>query len=182
MKCPRCGVVVTDALPKCRGCGFTVDDLDRMLGQPPAKEGVVIDEAGMLRLEERVALTQRIQALNDELDGELLVVTLPNARGVKPAQLAFWLFNRWQVGGPAHAGLLILVTREERRIECEVGYAWEEAISDDESGDVLDQVVVPHLQEGRFAEGLLAGVEALAVPLRTLKGQGEPASPVGGMA
>lgn len=181
MKCPRCSLDVTDAVPRCLGCGFTVDDLDHVLGQPPAKEGCVLDEAGMLSLEEHVALTQRVQQLNDELDGEMLIVTLPDARGVKPAQLAFWLFNRWQVGGPSHAGLLVLVTRAERRVECEVGYAWEGAISDDESGEVLDREVVPRLREGRFAEGLRAGVEALAAPLRTLKEQGASA-PAGGAA
>lgn len=181
MKCPRCALDVTDAVPRCLGCGFTVADLDRVLGQPPKRDGAVLDEASMLSPEERVALAARVRQLSDELNGELVIVTTPNARGVRPAQLAFWLFNRWQVGGPTHAGLLVLVTREERWVQCEVGYTWEGAISDDEAGDVLDEAVVPHLREGRFADGLLAGIEALAAPLRSLQRESERTS-AGGVA
>lgn len=169
MKCPRCNLLVTDAVPKCRGCDFTIADLDGALGQAPARTGLLSDDAGMLTEAERASLSARLAALKDELEGEIVVVTVPDARGVKPAQLVFWLFNQWSVGGPSHAGLLVLLAKKERRIECEVGFAWEGAISDDESGDVLDRVVVPLLREDRFADGITAGVEALADVLRGIK-------------
>lgn len=176
MKCPRCNLIVTDAVPKCGGCDFTLADLDSTLGDAPARTGLLTDEAGLLTEAERDALSARLAALKDELEGEIVVVTVPDARGVKPAQLVFWLFNRWGIGGPPHAGLLILLAKKERRIECEVGFAWEGAISDDESGDILDNVVVPLLREERFAEAITAGVEALAVPLRAVK-SGADAAP-----
>ncbi len=169
MKCPRCGLIVSDAIPKCRGCDFSVAALDRVLGAPPARSGPLVDDAGLLSAEEQAALRAALSALADELEGELVVVISPNARGVKPAQLAFWLFNQWGVGGPQHAGLLVLVARDERRVECEVGFAWEGAIGEEESGDVLDREVVPKLREGRFAEALETGIEALVAPLRALK-------------
>lgn len=169
MKCPRCGWIVTDAVPKCGGCDFSVADLDQRIGEAPQRQGLLTDDAALFSADERAHLEAHLGALSRELEGELVVVTVHNARGVKPAQLAFWLHNRWNVGGPSHAGLLVLVAKDERRVECEVGYAWEGAITDDESGDVLDREVVPRLREGRFAEGLKAGIDALAVVLRQIK-------------
>ena len=48
---------------------------------------------------------------------------------MKPAEHVFWLFNRWNVGGPEHAGLLLLLAVAERRIESEVCH-WEPFVSD----------------------------------------------------
>src|SRR5690606_31363810 len=138
---------------KCAGCDFTASDLDKQLGSPPPRAGLLLDDAGLLSEPECVALAERLAALAAELDGEIVVVTVPNARGVKASQLVFWLFNRWQIGGEGHAGLLVLVAEQERRVECEVGFGWEAMLSDDESGNILDREVVPHLREGRYAEG-----------------------------
>ena len=61
---------------------------------------------------------------------------------------------------------MVLLAMQERRIECEVGYAWEPIISDVESGEVLDKLVLPLLKEGRVYEALRASIEQL---VRTLE-------------
>ncbi|NLC55758.1 MAG: TPM domain-containing protein [Armatimonadetes bacterium] len=174
MKCPRCGLIVTDQVPQCRGCGFSLEDLDRRAGRLPERTGFVSDHAGLLSPEERAALEQRLARFHEENGGEIVVATVATTRPVKPAEYVFWLFNRWNVGGPEHAGLLLLLAVAERRIESEVGYSWEPFVSDVESGEVLDEYVVPLLKEGRFAAALTTGVERLATILEASK-QPDPA-------
>lgn len=104
MKCPRCGLIVTDQVPQCRGCGFSLEDLDRRAGRLPERTGFVSDHAGLLSPEERAALEQRLARFHEENGGEIVVATVATTRPVKPAEYVFWLFNRWNVGGPEHAG------------------------------------------------------------------------------
>ena len=162
MKCPRCGLMVTDRVPTCRGCGFSVADLDRKLRQPPARVGFVNDFAGLLSAEEKAPLEERLFQLQHQLNGELVLTMVQSTKPVKPAEYVFWLFNRWQVGGAAHTGLMVLLTQAERRVECEVGYGWEPFISEEASGRLLDRHVLPLLRVGKVAAALREGVEQCA--------------------
>jgi uncharacterized protein len=162
MKCPRCGLIVNDRVPKCQGCGFSSHDLDRRLNRVPERVGFVNDFAMLLSAEEKTTIEDRLTQFHQTCGGELVLVTVKSTKPIKPSEYVFWIFNRWRVGGEVHAGLLILLAQKERRIECEVGYSWEPIISDVESGAVLDEHVVPLLKEGKIAEALRESVEQLA--------------------
>lgn len=161
MKCPHCGLIVTDRVPVCQGCGFSIDDLDRKLGRAPARAGYVNDFANLLLPEQKAQLEQRLSQFQQKKSGELLLVTVPDTQPVKPSEYVFWLFNRWQVGGDDHAGVMLLLAQEERRIECEVGYSWEPIITELQSWEILDEHVAPLLREGKTFEGLHQGTERL---------------------
>jgi uncharacterized protein len=109
----------------------------------------------------RTALEGRLRALAASTGGEMCVVTRSTTRPVRPAEYAFWLFNRWQLARSHHRGLLILLALREQRIETEVGYGWESVASDLETGAVLDVHVVPRLREGDFERALIAAVDEL---------------------
>jgi uncharacterized protein len=158
-------LIVTDRVPECRGCGFSIRDLDRRLRRVPARVGFVNDFAGVLSAPGKARLEARLTEFHRTSGGDLAVVTVDSTQPVKPSEYVFWLFNRWQVGGEAHAGLLLLLAQQARRIECEVGYLWEPIISDATSGAVLREHVVPLLQDGRVDEALLTGVDRFAAML-----------------
>ncbi|HEX2244692.1 MAG TPA: TPM domain-containing protein [Gammaproteobacteria bacterium] len=157
---------MSDSIPRCPGCGFSISDLDRRLRQVPVHCGFVNDLGGLLLPEQRLSLENRLSQFHEDHSGEIVLVTVTSTQPIKPSEFAFWLFNRWQVGGKTHAGLMVLLAMQERRIECEVGYAWEPIISDVESGEVLDKLVLPLLKEGRVYEALRASIEQL---VRTLE-------------
>lgn len=159
MKCPRCGLIVTDAVPRCRGCGFGIADLDAALPAPLARRGFINDFAEILSPARRNALETVLQNFSREYDGEMVLVTVASCRPVKPAEYVFWLFNRWEIGGEEHRGLMILLSLADRRVECEVGYGWEGIISDPLSDEILEREVVPLLESGSFFEALQVAVE-----------------------
>lgn len=161
MKCPRCGLIVTDIVPQCQGCDFSIRDLDKKLRRVPERSGFVNDFAHLLSAEERTQLEELLTQFQQKTQGEMVLVTTPKTKPVKPSEYVFWLFNRWQVGGETHAGVILLLAQKERRIESEVGYSWEHIISDVESGKILEETVAPLLLEGKMYEGLLKGTEQL---------------------
>jgi uncharacterized protein len=159
MLCPHCQRDVPDRVEVCP-CGFSIADLDRLAGRPP-KKAHVHDGAAVLSPEAEDRLAARIRDFVDRTGGELCVVTVVRTAPLQPAEMAFWLHNRWKVGGPEHRGLLVLLALEERRIECEVGYGLEPIVTDEASGELLDREVVPLLAGGEVEAGVEAAVERL---------------------
>ncbi len=160
MKCPRCGLIVTDEIPKCKGCGFSIDDLDKKIKNIPKRTGFVNDFADILR-EEKASIEEYLSKFYEEYGVELVLAIVKTAKPVKPSEYVFWLFNKWQIGGEMHAGIMLLLALSERRIESEVGYFLEPIISDVESGEVLDEYVVPLLKSGKITDALWEGVKKL---------------------
>lgn len=118
-----------------------------------------IDEA------DEAALNQRIGYLRDSLDVEIAVVVLPAIDGDtygSAREFANELFNTWGIGKKeTNRGLLIqLITNEDNReITFEVGYGLEGELTDGLCKLIQKHRMIPLMKEGRYGEGLLAGVE-----------------------
>ena len=118
-----------------------------------------IDEA------DEAALNQRIGYLRDSLDVEIAVVVLPAIDGDKygsAREFANELFNTWGIGKKeTDRGLLILlITNEDNReITFEVGYGLEGELTDGLCKLIQKRRMIPPMKEGRYGEGLLAGLE-----------------------
>lgn len=161
MKCPSCHTEISDRVDACPSCNFTLAVLDTRLPPPPLRSGYVHDFAKVLSKEEILRIEQHCHEIFLKTQAELIVVTVPRTKPVKPSEYVFWLANRWNLGGAEHRGIMILLALEERRIESEVGYSLEPVITDEESFQVLQRHVVPFLQKGNYGEGLYQAVDIL---------------------
>ena len=118
-----------------------------------------IDEA------DEAALNQRIGHLRDSLDVEIAVVVLPAIDGDtygSAREFANELFNTWGIGKKeTNRGLLILLitNKDNREITFEVGYGLEGQLTDGLCKLIQKRRMIPPMKEGRYGEGLLAGVE-----------------------
>ena len=178
MHCPHCAIDINDPAPECPDCGFHIRDLDGDFGEPPQREGPLHDAAGLLSEPESSALRSQLTAAHAATGCELVVVTVADSGSRLPAEHVFWLFNRWSVGGERHAGILVLLSVAERRVEVEVGHALESTISDAESSALLQHHAVPFFAAGRFAEGLVQAVSLLETVLRNAEVDLRPAEEV----
>lgn len=166
MKCPRCGLAERDASARCAGCGFSIAEFDAYLREPPARPEAVDDGAGLLDDAAHERLVAHLRERNALGHGEIVIVTRTHTRPVTPAEYAFWLFNRWQLGAPKHRAVLVLLALSERRIETEVGYGLESVATERATALVLEQHVLPHLREHDYPAALLAAAAALGEMLR----------------
>ena len=125
----------------------------------------VSDPADAINEADEAALNQRIGYLRDSLDVEIAVVVLPAIDGDKygsAREFANELFNTWGIGKKeTNRGLLILlITNEDNReITFEVGYGLEGELTDGLCKLIQKRRMIPPMKEGRYGEGLLAGVE-----------------------
>ena len=161
MKCPRCAAITHTPIVRCPGCGFSIETLDRILGSPAPLDSPLDDEAALLSAADHAALTAQLNAAATRSHGRLIVATRLSTAPVRPAEYAFWLFNRPGLVSPGTRGLLILLAVREQRIETEVGTDWEELATDLQTGRVLDREVLPLLRERDYAGALRAAATAL---------------------
>ena len=131
----------------------------------PARPEFLLDEADVLDDDAQQRLTARLRELGSRSHGPIVVVTRSRTAPVTPAEYAFWLFNRWQLGAPNHRALLLLLALREQRIETEVGYGLEPVATDAATARVLAEHAVPLLRRREYAAALEAAVEALGTLL-----------------
>ena len=162
MKCPHCESEVTDRVPSCPSCDFDISDLDDSLGEPPPRADGIADAAGVLDADWKQRIRDRVARFQERTGAELMVVTTETSQPVRPRERAFWLFNRWKIGGDTNRGLLVHLSLEEHRLDCEVGYSLEEIVTDDESSDFLQRHAAPALAKGKLGAGLHTAVNVLA--------------------
>lgn len=130
------------------------------LTQPVNDFANVIDPASKARLDD---LIRRLHAAT----GDTIVVATRDAIApfADERELAVtWFENGGRGIGDKDkdAGVLFLLAPKDRAVWIEVGYGLEGAITDGFAGSVSRQVMAPLFREGRYGEGLLAGVTTVA--------------------
>ena len=125
----------------------------------------VSDPADAIRSADEEALNRRIAALRDSFGVQIAIVVIPAYDGSaynSVRAFANELFNTWGIGNrETNRGLLILLTTgtDKREIAFETGYGLEGELTDGLCKLIQKHRMIPLMKEGRYGEGLLAGVE-----------------------
>ena len=94
---------------------------------------------------------------------EIMVVTLDTIGAQSPKQLATALFNEWGIGPASkNNGVLVLVVKDARRVEVEVGRALNGRFDRSWTERMLANAVLPHFKAGDYSEGLARGIDAIS--------------------
>lgn len=141
----------------------------------PPLAGRVNDLAGLLDADEQSALDAQLATLESETGAQVALLMVPSLEGDSLEDFSIRVADAWKLGREGvDDGALLLIARDERQLRLEVGYGLEGAIPDATARRIIDDLIVPHLQQGDFAGGIGSGVEAVASLVR---GEGLPAPP-----
>lgn len=116
----------------------------------------------------------RLNALLTKLDqqkkAEVAVVLVNSIGDAVPKDFANKLFRTWKIGDRnTNNGLLILLIKDQRRVEFEVGYGLEGVLPDMISSRIQQQEMIPKLKNGDYDGAVLSGVEKVAARLLASK-------------
>ncbi|MGM0366801.1 MAG: TPM domain-containing protein [Actinomycetota bacterium] len=129
----------------------------------PSPRGYVNDFANVLDAGTVSKLENFISTTEAETTAEIAVVTLDSLDGWEIEDYAIQLFSSWQIGKKdKDNGVLLLVAIEDRVLRIEVGYGLEGAITDLESGEIIDDIIVPWFKQDDYPSGIYNGVVAIA--------------------
>ena len=128
----------------------------------PLLTGRVVDGAKVIPAEEAARLDQKLAALEQQTNRQLVVATVASLEGYDVSDYANRLFRTWQLGDKErNDGVLLLVAPTDRKVRIEVGYGMEGIITDGLSSIIIQQEVLPQFKAGNLPGGIEAGTDAL---------------------
>ncbi len=132
----------------------------------PAPTGYVNDFADVLSSSAEREITSVAQALQQNGEIEIAVVTVPSMEGNSIEEYSLDLARSWGIGqSQDNTGLLFLLSMEERQVRIEVGYGLEGDLTDGYVGRILDDYVIPPFKQGDYSSGMVDGTKAIAATL-----------------
>jgi uncharacterized protein len=138
-----------------------------------AKGNWIVDGAGLIASPEAEEINAIAVALMKEEQIPLLLVTLPSLMEMGAAhytieRYAGELFDTWGIGSERrNYGMLLLVSRGDRKARIELGKAWA-GMHDADAEHVMQTLIIPAFRQERYSEGILAGVRGMDAMARGL--------------
>ncbi len=174
MRCPKCGTQLSHTRTAC-SCGNRLSF--KNIPAPPKRVGLVNDYEGILGGEHYEKIRKTLADFHKTTGIEIVIAILGNTKPHLPENYAYFLMNQWQPGGKDSTAFLILMAMYERRIETEISTGLERFITTQDTERILDDFVVPSIEESKYAEGLLAGIQEIIRVLNKLRAE-MPVSPL----
>ena len=123
---------------------------------PPRPSGPVADYANVIDAPTQQKITTLAQALWDQAQFGLVVVTLDSLNAVTIEDYAAQLYKLWGIGRKgSDEGALVLLSLNPHRVRIEVGYGAEGYLNDAKTGRILDGYGIPYFKTGDYSPGLL---------------------------
>jgi uncharacterized protein len=129
---------------------------------PPAPGGRVNDYAGVLSSDQRARLEDKLRAREQGSSNQVVVAIFRSLQGESLEDYSIRLAQAWRIGQKGlDNGVIFLVFTEDRKMRLEVGYGLESKLTDAISSQILRQAVAPRFREGKIADGIAAGLDAI---------------------
>ncbi len=136
----------------------------------PTLTGRVVDNANLLTSAQKTALTQTLEAFESKSSDQIVVTTIVTLNGENLEDYSNRLFRKWQLGqADENNGVLLLISKNDRKIRIEVGYGLEGVLTDALSKLIIETKIVPAFKAGNFGEGILEGANSI---ISVLSGDG----------
>jgi uncharacterized protein len=128
----------------------------------PQYQGYVTDLAGMISPAERQRLEQTLLAFEQSDSTQIAVLTIPSLEGDALEDFSIRTVDAWKIGQKGKDnGVLLVVSKGDRKIRIEVGRGLEGVLTDLLAGRIVDQVITPRFKAGQMDEGFEAGISAI---------------------
>ena len=129
---------------------------------PPPPDRRVNDYAGALTAADRDRLEQKLVAREAGSRNQVVVAVFRSLEGESLEGYSIRLAQAWRVGQKGlDNGVIFLVFLDDRKMRIEVGYGLEGSLTDAVASSILRDVVAPRFREGRVADGIAAGLDAI---------------------
>lgn len=145
-------------------------DAEKFLKQkPPEPQKLVNDFTNTLTHDQVEALERKLVAFDDSTSTQIAVIIIPTINGNDIADYNVKLFREWGVGGKErNNGVLLLVAKDDRKLNITTGYGVEGALPDITSKHIIDEEIVPIFKRGNYYGGIDQGTDAI---MQAVKGE-----------
>ena len=126
----------------------------------PALTGRVVDQANLLRPEQKVDLDSKLSALEAQSGRQLVVATVTSLEGREIDEYAYLLGRHWKIGDEKRDdGAVMVVAPKERKVFIATGYGAGAYLTDSVTGRIIREAVLPRFKAGDMGGGIIAGAD-----------------------
>ena len=129
----------------------------------PKPLGAVNDYASLIPEKEERMMGNISREVLQKTGTAIVIATVDTVGDSDYETYANELYANWGIGKKGDdKGVLIFLTKKERKVRIETGYGVEGILPDGLAGQILDDYVVPFLKKGDYGKGLLNGTLAVS--------------------
>lgn len=124
--------------------------------------------ANLLTAKTEIQLDRKISRLEINNGSEIAVVTVPETTpSASSKEFATELFNYWGIGKKEiNNGVLVLISKSDRRIEIETGYGVRNILSHTFLQKLIDRQIIPNFKQNDFDSGVEVAIDNIILALR----------------
>lgn len=131
--------------------------------EKPTLQTSVYDYANVLSATEKAQLEEKLVKYSDSTTTQIVIVTIQSLKGEDIGILTPKWGQAWGIGGTAKNdnGVLILLSKAERKIWISPGYGLEDRLTAGIGGQITRNIIIPEFKAGSYYLGLDKGTDAL---------------------
>ena len=124
----------------------------------PKLQTSVYDYGGVLNSSKSKALEQKLIRYADSTSTQIVLVTINSTEGDYINYLATNWAHSWGIGqDKKDNGVLILLAKNDRKINISTGYGVEHLLTDKMCSRIIQEDIIPYFKKDQYAKGLNAG-------------------------
>ena len=133
----------------------------------PPLSGRVIDQTATLSETQRAALEAKLAAFEQAAGPQIVIFMVATSQPEDITMFAQRVGEAWKIGRREIGdGLLIVVTKNDRKVRIEVAKALEGAVPDLAARQIIQNAITPAFKVGDYAGGLSLAVDQLQARIR----------------
>jgi uncharacterized protein len=129
----------------------------------------VHDVANVLSSQTIQRLESTLQAERDSTSNQIAVLIINSLDGGSLEEYSLRVAEKWKLGkSDKDNGVLLFISKEDKKIRIEVGYGLEGALTDAMSSRIIRNEIAPYFRQGDYDGGVQAGIIAI---IQAIKGE-----------
>ena len=141
---------------------FALPGFSQTIQPKPQPPKAVNDYGNFLEPFQRDALEQKLRNYNDSTSSAIVIITVPSLNGYDIAEVALKYLRDWGIGTSGkNNGVVILVSKEERKARIETGYGMEGVLPDITAKEIIDNRMLTYFKEEDYYRGFDNAVDAI---------------------
>lgn len=136
---------------------FTIPDKPNLKDQTS-----LYDLSNLISTAHEQALEQKLIKYSDSTSTQIVIITINSTKGEDISLLGAKWGQKWGIGQKNEDnGILILLSKNDRKIDINTGYGIEYRITDLMAERIINKIMIPEFKKGSYYNGLDKGTDAI---------------------
>jgi len=128
----------------------------------PTLNSYVTDNAGLLTNDQKNKLEEELKNLDTQTTNQIVILTINNLDGDTIENFSIEVAEKNKIGtNEKDNGVLLLISKEDRKVRIEVGSGLEEFLTDAKSSYIIRHYITPEFKNNKYYEGINNGIEEI---------------------